>query len=75
MSSLSLSQLLKLPANERAELAMTLWESLTDAERDTELALGLEEQAELDRRWAEHVKDPNSAVPWAEVRRKLLARK
>jgi putative addiction module component (TIGR02574 family) len=75
MSSPSLSQLLKLPANERAELAMTLWESLTDAERDTELALGLEEQAELDRRWAEHVKDPNSAVPWAEVRRKLLARK
>ena len=75
MPSPSLSQLLKLPANERAELAMTLWESLTDAERDTELALGLEEQAELDRRWAEHVKDPNSAVPWAEVRRKLLARK
>lgn len=75
MSSPTLSQLFKLPANERAELAMALWESLTDAERDAELALSAEEQAELDRRWAEHLEDPSSAVPWDEVRRKLLARK
>lgn len=29
----SLSELLKLPARERAELAMALWESLSEAER------------------------------------------
>jgi len=31
-----------------------------------------EQRAELDRRWAEHVENPGSAVPWSEVRRKLL---
>lgn len=68
----TLSQLLKLPAGDRAELAMALWESLSDAERHAELALSDEQAAELDRRWADHVADPQTAVPWAEVRRRLL---
>ena len=75
MSSNTLSELLKLPATERAELAMALWDSLTDAECEGELALTAEQQAELDRRWAEHLKNPGSAVLWSEVRRKLLGRK
>ena len=75
MGSNTLSQLLKLPAGERAELAMALWDSLTDAEREDELALTSEQKAELDRRWAEHLDNPSSAVPWSEVRRKLLGRK
>ena len=74
MESHTLSQLLKLPAGDRAELAMALWESLSDAERDGELALTDEQGAELDRRWAEHLANPSSAVPWSEVRRKLLGR-
>lgn len=72
MESRALSQLLKLPAGDRAELAMALWESLSDVERDGEFALSDEQGAELDRRWAEHVANPGSAVPWSEVRRKLL---
>lgn len=75
MSSNTLSELLKLPAGERVELAMALWDSLTDAEREGELTLTAEQQAELDRRWAEHLENPGSAVPWQEVRRKLLGRK
>jgi putative addiction module component (TIGR02574 family) len=67
-----LSQLLKLPAGERAELAIALWESLSDTERDSALELTDEQRDELDRRWAEHVKNPGSAIPWSEVRRKLL---
>jgi len=70
----TISQLLKLSANERAELALALWESLTDVEREAELTVSAEEDAELDRRWAEHLRDPSSAVPWEEVRRKLFAR-
>lgn len=70
----SLSELLKLPAGERAELAMALWESLSAAERATELELTSEEAAELDRRWLDHVQRPGSAIPWDEVRRKLLER-
>ena len=75
MSSNTLSELLKLSAAERAELAMALWNSLTDTEREGELALTAEQQAELDRRWAEHLQNPDSGVSWHEVRRKLLGRK
>ena len=70
----SLSELLKLPAGERAELAMALWESLSNAEREVELELTSEDVAELDRRWSDHVQRPESAVPWDGVRQKLLDR-
>jgi putative addiction module component (TIGR02574 family) len=57
MASPPLSELLKLPAGTRAELAIALWESLSDAERDAHLILTPEQQAELDRRWAEHLRN------------------
>jgi len=60
----SLAELLKLPAGERAELAMALWEGLSDTEREGVQELSAEEAAELDRRWAEHIACPDSAVPW-----------
>ena len=72
MPSSPLTDLLKLPAGDRAELAMALWDSLTDRERETELQLTDEQRAELDRRWAEHLANPGSAIPWADVRAKLL---
>ena len=72
MSSSPLTELLKLPAGDRAELAMALWDSLSDGERAGTLELTDEEQAELDRRWAEHLDDPSSAIPWSTVRSKLL---
>lgn len=54
---------------------MALWESLSTVEREAELELNAEQAAELDRRWAEHVENPGSAIPWDEVRRKLLDRR
>jgi putative addiction module component (TIGR02574 family) len=71
MLSNTLAELLKLPVSQRVEIAMTLWESLTDAERAAELALTPEQETELDQRMAEHVANPGSAIPWEEVRRKL----
>jgi len=68
----TLAELLKLPASDRIEIAVALWESLTDAEREAELALSPEQEAELDRRLAEHIASPDSAIPWEEVRRKLV---
>lgn len=68
----TLAELLKLSARERVEIAMALWESLTDAERDAELALTPEQEAELDRRLAEHIANPGSAIPWDEVRRRFI---
>lgn len=74
MESHTLSQLLKLPAGDRAELAMALWESLSDAEREGEFVLTEEQRLELDRRSADYLADPGSVVSWSEVRRKLLSR-
>jgi putative addiction module component (TIGR02574 family) len=71
MLSATLDELLKLAPDQRAELALALWESLSDVDRDAELALSREQEAELDRRLAEHLAEPASAIPWEEVRRKL----
>ena len=69
MLSTSVSKLVRLPTSEQAELAMALWDSLSDAERDAEFGLTQEQATELDRRWAAHLKAPSSAIPWGEVRR------
>ena len=71
MASSPLTELLKLPASDRAELAMALWESLNEAEREGAFELSDADRAELDRRWAEHLKNPKSAIPWAEMRATL----
>ena len=68
----TLTKLLELPATERVDIAMALWDSLTPAEQETEFELTPAQRAELDRRLAEHIADPASAIPWDEVRRKLL---
>ena len=68
----TLTKLLELPATERVDIAMALWDSLASAEQEAEFDLTLEQRAELDRRLAEHIADPTSAIPWNEVRRKLL---
>lgn len=73
MLSNTLAELLKLPASKRVEIAMALWDSLSDDEREAELALTPEQEAELDQRLAEHVANPGSAVPWEDVRRKLAS--
>lgn len=73
MRATPISALLKLPVSERAAIAMALWDSLTDAERDAELVLTPEQEMELDRRGAAHLADPASAIPWNEVRRQLLS--
>ena len=72
MGANPLTELLKLSADDRAELAIALWESLTDAGRQDVFGLTDDQRRELDRRWDEHQRNPASAVSWTEVRRKLL---
>jgi putative addiction module component (TIGR02574 family) len=67
--------LLKLPSNERADLALALWESLGEADREASFDLTPELAAELDRRFAEHLADPSSGIPWAVVRKKFVGGK
>lgn len=71
MVSNTLDELLKLPPGERVELALALWESVADADREPEFTLSAEQRAELDRRMEEHLVDPKSSVPWEEVKQKL----
>ena len=71
MSTPPLSELLKLPSEARAELAMALWDSLSPSEREADLRLTPNQAAELDRRWAEHLRNPDAAIPWEDVLRKL----
>ncbi|HBH00910.1 MAG: hypothetical protein A2W08_13575 [Candidatus Rokubacteria bacterium RBG_16_73_20] len=55
----TLAELLKLPAGERIEIAMASWKSLTDAEREAELAL----TAGLDARGWYEVASPSGRAP------------
>lgn len=71
MPSTKLPDLLKLPPRERAELAIVLWDSLSGAEREAELSLTPEQSVELDRRWAQHLANPDTAVSWDDARRRL----
>lgn len=69
MSSVPMEDLLKLSVAERIQLVEDLWDSIaadTDAFPLTEA-----QKAELDRRLAEHEADPDSAIPWEEVRERL----
>jgi putative addiction module component (TIGR02574 family) len=59
----TLEELLKLPAAERAEIAITLWDSVAESADVTVLPLSVEQKAELERRLAEHERDPSSAIP------------
>jgi putative addiction module component (TIGR02574 family) len=67
-----LKEMLKLPAGDRAELAIVLWESLSEAERQGQFPLTEADKAELDHRWGEQVANPASSVPWSELRSRLL---
>ncbi len=73
MASISLDELLKLPAAERVEIALALWDSLEDGELDALVPLTEDQKAELERRLAEHERNPGSAIPWDQVRRDLLS--
>jgi putative addiction module component (TIGR02574 family) len=59
----------KLPIPERLQLVEEIWDSI--AQEAKSLPLSDELRAELDRRWAEHERDPSSAVPWEQVRSEL----
>jgi putative addiction module component (TIGR02574 family) len=75
MAPNTLTELLKLPPGDRADLAMALWASLDDTSRSAELALTPEQVAELDRRFAEHQANPGSARSWDEVDKTLRDRR
>jgi putative addiction module component (TIGR02574 family) len=66
------SELLRLSPAERIQLAQDLWDSLP--EDPDLLPLTEPEIAELNRRMAEHKRDPSTALAWEDVRARLRER-
>jgi putative addiction module component (TIGR02574 family) len=72
MNKVLRDQVLQLSVAEKLDLIGEIWDSIPpNAE---ELDLTPEQMQELDRRMAEHERDPSSAVSWEEARERLRAR-
>ena len=65
MNASLLKELMELTPEERIQLAEDLWDSVA---QDKMPALTEAQKKEIDRRIAEHERDPSSALPWEEVR-------
>lgn len=70
MSSVSLSDLLKLPVAERIRLVEAIWDSVAAVPEAIELPA--EQRRELDRRLEAYDQDPSAGSIWTEVRSRIL---
>lgn len=66
------AELLKLAPEERRLAAEELWDSVAD--EDVSHEFSDEQLKEIERRMAEHERDPSTAIPWEVVRARLLAK-
>jgi putative addiction module component (TIGR02574 family) len=66
-----LQQARVLEVDEQIELVEAIWDGIVS--RGLVPALTEAQQAELDRRLANHVANPNDVVPWSEVKAAALA--
>lgn len=73
MKDAVIAELLKLSPAERIQLAEDLWDSVA-AQPDLVPALSDDQRQEIERRLAEHVRDPGSALNWEDVRARLWSR-
>ena len=58
-----------LPLPERSELAEALWETITDEGHEPPLTPA--QAQELDRRLEEHRRNPQTGIPWEQVKKEL----
>ncbi|MDP2999033.1 MAG: addiction module protein [Bryobacterales bacterium] len=72
MSHRNISDLLELPVSERIQLVEDLWDSIVEV--PGALPVTEEQGRELDRRLEAHKESPDDAVPWGEVRKRLIER-
>ena len=69
MAKVSMTDIMEMTVSERILLAQDLWDSITAAPESIDLTEAQRE--ELDRRLAGFDRDPDTGVPWAEVRASL----
>ena len=61
----------KLPISERIQLVEDLWDSIAEESPDS-LQLSAPERAEMQRRYADHLANPSTSIPWEQVRAMLF---
>jgi putative addiction module component (TIGR02574 family) len=69
--SVNLSEVLKLPVDERLKLVESIWNSI--AEFPDSLELTNAQRQELDRRLDAYEADPTAGIPWSDLKSQLLA--
>lgn len=63
-----LDEILRLPVDERVELAENIWDSVDTDEQG--VALTPEQHAELNRRIEYHEKNPGEMIPWETAKKR-----
>jgi putative addiction module component (TIGR02574 family) len=71
MNKALLTELLELTPAERIQLAEDLWDSIEPGELPP---LTQEQQREIERRIADHARDPSRVSSWDDVKARLWAR-
>ena len=61
-----------LPVSERIQLVEDIWDSIAEETAGMSLQVAASEQAELNARFTAHLLDPQSSVPWSEVKAALF---
>jgi len=64
----------KLSLAERIQLVEDLWDSIAQTSGES-LPVPEWQKAELERRRQEYLRNPESAIPWSEVKRSILESK
>ncbi|MDH5193784.1 MAG: addiction module protein [Nitrospira sp.] len=72
MNEAVIAELLKLSPAERIQLAEDLWDSVATHPEHLP-ALSDDQRKEIERRLAEHSRNPDSALSWEDVRARLWA--
>ena len=70
--SISVAAFKSLPVSERIQLVEDIWDSIAEDTPEGALQLSEQERIELQARLAAHQSDPQSSIPWSEVRAALF---
>ena len=70
--AVNLSEVLKLPVEERLKLVESIWDSIAEFPEAIELTEA--HKKELDRRLEAYEADPKAGIPWEELKADLLSK-
>jgi len=63
----------RMSIEERIDLVHTIWASIAVSSERPPIIDAV--RAELDRRWQDHLANPDDVIPWEQVKAEALARK